>query len=58
MEGGGNARRITEFLKGLHAGKYGEESLAPLLGGGSFEKLEAEISAEWAKKGVQIRFGN
>lgn len=58
MEGGGKAGRITEFLKGLHAGKYGEESLAPLLGGGSFEKLEAEISGEWTKKGVKITFGN
>ncbi len=58
MEGNGNARRITEFLKGLHAGGSGEEALAPLLGGGSFEKLEAEISREWAKKGVNIRFGS
>ena len=57
MEGGGKALRITEFLKGLHAGKQGENALLPLLGGGSYEKLEGEISAAWARRGVTIRFG-
>ena len=57
MEGGGKAFRITQFLKGLEAGKRGEASLAPLLGGGSYEKLEGEITAAWARMGVQIRFG-
>ncbi len=57
MEGGGKARRITAFLKGLHEGASGEAALAPLLGGGSFEKLESEITAEWAKKGINISFG-
>ncbi|MES2921671.1 MAG: hypothetical protein V4819_08995 [Verrucomicrobiota bacterium] len=57
MEGGGKAFRITQFLKGLEAGQRGEASLAPLLGGGSYEKLEGEITAAWARLGVQIRFG-
>jgi hypothetical protein len=57
MEGGGKAYRITRFLKGLEAGQRGEASLAPLLGGGSYEKLEGEITAAWARMGVQIRFG-
>jgi hypothetical protein len=57
MEGNGKAFRITQFLKGLQLGQRGEQALAPLLGGGSYEKLEAEISAAWAKMGVQIRFG-
>ncbi len=57
MEGGGKAFRITAFLKGLQAGHRGEAALAPLLGGGSFEKLEGEIAAAWAKQGVTIRFG-
>jgi hypothetical protein len=57
MEGGGKAYRITQFLKGLAAGQRGEASLAPLLGGGSYEKLEGEITAAWARMGVQIRFG-
>lgn len=56
MEGSGKALRMTEYLKGLRAGRQGEESLAPLLGGGSFEKLEAEFAAAWQKKGVEIVF--
>ena len=57
MEGNGNARRITEFLKGLHAGASGEAALEPLHGGRGFGKLEEEISDAWAKKGVRISFG-
>lgn len=57
MEGGGKAARITKFLQGLHAGQQGEAALKPLLGGGDYEKLEGEISAAWARMGVNIRFG-
>lgn len=57
MEGGGKAFRITRFLNELEAGREGEASLAPLLGGGTYEKLEGEISAAWARMGVRIRFG-
>lgn len=58
MEGDGGARRITQFLKGLHEGKRGEAALSPLLGGSTYEKLESDISTAWAKTGVQIRFGD
>ena len=57
MEGGGRGARMRAFLEGLQKGGSGEASLKPLLGGGTYEKLEAEIAAEWAKKGVMIRFG-
>jgi hypothetical protein len=57
MEGNGKGARISEFLKGLKEGKSGEEALAPLLNGGSYEKLESEISDAWRKKGVEIVFG-
>lgn len=57
MEGGGRGARMRAFLEGLQKGASGEESLKPLLGGGTYEKLEAEISAEWAKKGVILQFG-
>lgn len=57
MEGGGKARRITKFLKGLHAGNKGEAALAPLLDRGDFKKLEKDISSAWRRKGVTIRFG-
>jgi len=58
MEGDGKARRITEFLKGLQSGSSGEASLEPLHAGGGFGKLEEEISAAWAKKGINITFGS
>ncbi len=57
MEGDGKATRITAFLKGLREGGHSEAALAPLLGGGSWEKLESEISTAWGRKGVNIRFG-
>lgn len=57
MENGGQARRIRQFLMGLQAGATGEAALAPLLGGGGFEKLEGEIAAAWSRMGVEIRFG-
>jgi hypothetical protein len=56
MEGNGKAVRITKFLQGLHAGQQGEEALAPLLGGSTYEKLEAKVAAAWARMGVNIRF--
>jgi hypothetical protein len=57
MDGGGKSRRISDFLLGLHAGKQGEEALKPLLAGGSYQKLEKEISDAWARMGVEIQFG-
>ena len=53
----GNARRITAFLKAMQAGDHGDEALAKLLGGGSWEKLEKDISDAWRKKGVELVFG-
>jgi hypothetical protein len=57
MDGNGNAIRITRFLRGLQAGQRGEAALAPLLGGGSYAKLQADITAAWARMGVDIQFG-
>jgi hypothetical protein len=57
MEGGGKSTRLIQFLKGLQNGAKGEAALAPLLGGGSYEKLEGEIRAAWGKLGVEIKFG-
>ena len=58
MQDDGRPMRITQFLKGIHGGAQGEPSLAPLLAGGSYEKLESEISEAWGRKGIQITFGN
>ncbi len=57
MEGDGTALRVTRFLKGIQEGGHSEAALVPLLGGGSWEKLEGEITGAWARKGVSIRFG-
>ncbi len=57
MEGEGKAARMTKFLQDLHAGQQGEAALKPLLGGSTYEKLEGEIAAAWARMGVNIRFG-
>lgn len=56
MEGGGKAERITAFLTGLHAGKQGQEALKPLIAGGSYEKLQDDIAAAWARMGIEITF--
>ncbi len=57
MEGGGGAKKITAFLKGLKAGGYGEAALYPLHAGEGFAALEEDIARAWAKKGLNIRFG-
>ncbi|MGJ8644095.1 MAG: hypothetical protein ACSHX9_11845 [Luteolibacter sp.] len=57
MEGGGGARRITAFLKGLKSGVFGEEALELLHGGQGFATLEADIARAWKRKGLTISFG-
>jgi hypothetical protein len=56
MEGGGKARRITAFLRGMQAGHSGEAALEPLLGGSTYEALERDVAAQWRKQGVEIEF--
>jgi hypothetical protein len=58
MQDGGRPMRMTQYLKGLQMGFHGEPTLAPLLNGGSYEKLEGEIAEAWSRKGIQIVFGN
>jgi hypothetical protein len=56
MQGGGDARRITDYLRGLRLGRSGERALEPLLGDRSFARLEEDISDRWGRLGVEIRF--
>lgn len=56
MEGGGKSSRVTNYLKGLRAGQTGDQAIAPLLGGSTFERLEADFATAWRKKGVEIVF--
>lgn len=48
--------RIKNFLKALNEGKQGEEALAVLLDGQTFEEMEAEIAKAYSRKGVDFIF--
>jgi len=56
MEGEKEATTIKEFLKGLKAGKKGDEIFEPLLAGRSWDDLEADITKNWRSRGVRINF--
>ena len=56
MEGGGRSQRLTAYLKSLRAGDPVETANAALLGGSTFEKLEAEFADAWRRKGIEIAF--
>lgn len=58
LDGEGDAKRIKAFLKALHEGIQGEEALAFLLDGRSFEKMEEEIVKGWSRRGIDFTFGN
>jgi len=58
MDGKGDGVRIKAFLKGLRAGKKGDEALAILLDGRTFEELEKDIIKGWKSKGVDFTFGS
>jgi hypothetical protein len=51
-----DAARIKKFLKALNAGKQGEEALAVLLDGQTWEELEADIAKAYSRKGVDFTF--
>ena len=56
MEGKGDRVAITAFLKALRKGKQGEEALAALRQGRTFDELAKDISKGWKSKGVKIHF--
>jgi len=57
MDDGGSRKNLTAFLKAGREGKEGEELLAVLRNGRTWEELEAEIAKDWKKKGrINIRF--
>lgn len=51
-----NGARIKKFLKALNEGKEGEEALAVLLDGQSWEEMEEEIAKAYSRKGVDFTF--
>ncbi|WP_035608489.1 hypothetical protein [Haloferula sp. BvORR071] len=56
MEGGGRSQPMTAYLKGIRSGSTGDAALAPLLGGSTYERLEADFADAWRKKGLEITF--
>lgn len=56
MDGDGDGKRIKTFLKALHDGIEGEDALAYLLDGRTFEELENDVVKEWRRKGVTFTF--
>jgi hypothetical protein len=56
LDGAGDGARLKAFLKSLQAGKVGDEALESLLGGRSFEVLQAEITKAWKGQGVELLF--
>jgi hypothetical protein len=57
MDGDGDGKRIKAFLKALRGGKTGEDALAVLKDGRSYEQLEKEISKAWSRRGIELTFG-
>ena len=56
MDRNEDAARIKKFLKALNEGKEGDEALAVLLDGQTWEQLEAEIAKAYSRKGVDFTF--
>ena len=50
----GDRAAITGFLRALRAGKRGEEALAALLMGRTWEEMQEQITKGWRTKGVKI----
>ena len=49
-------RNITSFLKALKQGKTGEDALAALLNGRTFDEIEKSIHKAWKASGIEINF--
>ena len=58
MDGAGDGQRIKGFLKALRDSKTGDDALAILLDGRSYEELATEISKAWKRRGVNLTFSS
>lgn len=56
IDGDGDAKRIKAFLKAMHEGKEGEEALAFLLDGRTWEQMEEDIVKGWGRRGIDFKF--
>lgn len=58
MDGAADGKRVKDLLQALREGKTGEEALAVLLDGRTFDQLAKEITKAWKHRGVELAFGN
>lgn len=58
FEGDGDRKLINAFMKGLRAGKHGQDALDILLDGRTYEELELDIYKAWRSRGVKLYFSN
>jgi hypothetical protein len=56
MDGDEDGKNMLEFCKALKAGKKGEEALAILLAGRTYDELQGEIAKKWGSRGVDFQF--
>lgn len=57
MDGEGDGKRVKAFLQAMREGKTGEDALAVLLDGRSFDQLAADITKAWKHRGINLEFG-
>ncbi len=55
-DGNEDAANIKAFLKALKAGKTGEDALAVLLAGRSYDEMEKDIAKAWGARGIKLEF--
>lgn len=55
-DGKEDAANVKAFLKALKAGKTGEDALAVLLAGRSYDQMEEEIAKAWRARGIKLEF--
>ena len=57
LEDDGSRKNLTNFLKAMREGKSGDELLAVLRAGRTWEELAQEVSKAWRSKGVKLEIG-
>ena len=55
-DGKEDAANVKAFLKALKAGKTGEDALAVLLAGRSYDQMEEEIAKAWRSRDIKLEF--
>lgn len=56
LDGAGDSRRLKDFLRALHQGKDGVQSIDLLLDGRTFPQLEEQMAKAWSSRGVDLAF--